>query len=154
MYSADLLGCSARVDYSFYMPRGNVSISGKRYGSTEYFTEYCVDEDDIKYYRDTSNCSNIYFYGNTSGERSFAKNKLDVETGLISWADSRAISQPEDSGCPIFFALDEIGGDGYALIAIMSTSNANSGGEGQTIYSIINDIEYNTDYMFDDFCTD
>lgn len=29
MYSADLLGYGARVDYSFYMPRGSVSISGK-----------------------------------------------------------------------------------------------------------------------------
>ena len=154
MYSADLLGYGARVDYSFYMPRGNVSISGKRYGSTEYFTEYCESQDDIEYYIDFSDCINVYFYGNISGEQSFAIYKLGVETGMVSWADSRAISQPGDSGCPIFFALDEIGGDGYALIAIMSTSNANSGGEGQTIYSIISDVENNTDYTFDEFCTD
>ena len=59
-----------------------------------------------------------------------------------------------ETAAAIFFALNEIGGDGYALIAIMSTSNANSGGEGQTIYSIISDVENNTDYTFDEFCTD
>ena len=156
MYSADLLGYGARVDYSFYMPRGNVSISGKRYGSTEYFTEYCASEYEISLYANNSLNGYVYFYGDTSGERSFTKYNLQIDSGTVYWENRNAISQPGDSGCPIFFSLDEVGQEGengYALIAIMSTSNANSGGEGQTIYSIINDIEYNTDYTFDEFCT-
>lgn len=84
MYSADLLGYGARVDYSFYMPRGNTTISGKRFGSTKYFTEYCADEIAIQTYLDSTNCLNIYFYGATSGEQSFAKSKLINDSGIVS----------------------------------------------------------------------
>ena len=154
MYSADLLGYGARVDYSFYMPRGNTTISGKRFGSVKYFTEYCASQTKINSYLRNVRCSNVYFYGCTSGEQSFAKSELINDSGIVSWADSDAISQPGDSGCPIYVSPGDASGRNYILIAIMSTSNANSGGEGQTIYSIINDIEYNTDYTFDEFCTD
>ncbi len=133
MYSADLLGYGARVDYSFYMPRGNTTISGKRFGSTKYFTEYCADEIAIQTYLDSTNCLNIYFYGATSGEQSFAKSKLINDSGMVSWADNDAISQPGDSGCSIYVSPGDASGSSYILIAIMSTSNANSGGEGQTI---------------------
>lgn len=154
IYSADLLYHNTTVDYSFYLPRNGTGISGKRFGSTAYFDEFCESEGDIYFYLEQwSAYPNVYFYGRTSGEESFSSGGLNVGTGTVYWSDSSAVSQPGDSGGPIYFSYTANGVTRLILIAIVSTSNVYTGGTGQTIYSIINDLENNTDYSFDNLCT-
>lgn len=149
VYSAQLLYCNPTVDFSFYQLSSSGTISSKRYGSPKYFADYCADEDAIlEYYH-----HNIYFYGVTSSEQAIRPNKIGVDSGGFSWADSSAVSQPGDSGGPIYiYYTDDTGAERLKLLGIMRTNNSGLGGEAQTIYNIITDVEFSDDFSFDALC--
>lgn len=149
VYSAQLLYCNPAVDFSFYQLTSSGTISSKRYGSPKYFADYCADEDALlEYYH-----KNIYFYGVTSSEQAIRPNKIGVDSGGFSWADSSAVSQPGDSGGPIYVCYTDSGGvERLKLLGIMRTNNSGLGGEAQTIYNIITDVEFSDDFAFDALC--
>lgn len=126
------------MDFSFYQLTSSGTISSKRYGSPKYFADYCADEYQIW------DCltQDVFFYGATSYEQTIRPGRIAVDSGGFSWADSSAVSQPGDSG----------GVERLKLLGIMHTNNSGLGGEAQTIYNIITDVEFSDDFAFDALC--